>query len=165
MAASNASPPEIRIARRPITRDRMNYVFQPGKRKGRNQFVGSWKETGPREISLPFTSESLVTVLSWGAGEQQSEYTHQDIAHWCDCFNTAFITGYWTRDDEDGISPFANIVEDVYLQWELSLANTYTLEQLQSLKFSDVTLPAVWFQRWLTKARELQSSANGSEQL
>lgn len=142
----------------------MNYVFGPSKRKGRNQFVGSWKETGWREISLPFTSESLATVLSWGAGEQSSEYTHQDIAHWCDRFNTAFITDHWTRDEEVGISPFASIVEDVYLQWDLYLANTYTLEQLQSLRFSDIRLPDGWFQRWLAKVRELQSSASGTQQ-
>ena len=143
----------------------MNYVFKPGQRKGRNQFVGSWKETGWREISLPFTSESLATVLSWGAGEQPSDYAHQDIAHWCDCFNTAFITDYWTRDEETGIRPFANIVEDVYVQWELYIANAYTLEQLQSLKFSDVRLPAEWFGGWLSKVREIQSSASGLQQI
>jgi hypothetical protein len=65
----------------------MNYTFQPGKRKGRNRYVGSWTETGWRDIPLPFTRESLVTVLAWGAGEQSSTHSHQDIAHWCDRFH------------------------------------------------------------------------------
>jgi hypothetical protein len=143
----------------------MNYDFRPNKRTGRNQFVGSWKETGQREISLPFSSENLATVLCLGAGEQPSEHTHQDIAHWCDHFNFAYRTGNWNSDEQAVIRPFAKIAESVCMQWEMYLANTNSLEQLQSLNFLDVTLPTEWFQRWLTKVRELQSSASGSQQL
>jgi hypothetical protein len=133
----------------------MNLTFQSGKQRGRNRYVGLWTETGWREIALPFTSESLATVLSWGAGEQRSEHTHQDIAHWCDRFHMAFVTDHWSREDEASIRPFAGIAEDVSAQWELFLSNTYTLEQLQAVTFSTITLPVEWFQDWLRRVREL----------
>jgi hypothetical protein len=123
-----------------------------GKRKGRNRYVGSWTETGWRDISLPFTRESLVTVLSWAAGEQPSTHSHQDIAHWCDRLHTAWATDTPHRD---ALRPLVGIAEDVSVQWELYLANTYTLEQLQAFQFSTIRLPVEWFQAWLRRAREL----------
>lgn len=132
----------------------MSHTFQPGKRKGCNRYVGSWTETGWRDIPLPFTRESLVTILSWGAGEQPSTHSHQDIAHWCDRFHMAWVTDAL---DGDALGPLADIAEDVSAQWELYLANTYTLEQLQALQFSSVTLPAEWFQSWLRRVGELPS--------
>lgn len=131
----------------------MSHTFQPGKRKGRNRYVGSWTETGWRVIPLPFTHESLVTVLSWGAGEQPSTHSHQDIAHWCDRLHMAWVTDE-LRNDE-ALRPVVDIAHDVSAQWELHLANTYTLEQLQALQFSIVTLPVEWFQDWLQRVREL----------
>jgi len=58
-------------------------------------------------------------------------------------------------DDEDTLRPLVDIAEDVSAQWELFLANTYTLQQFQALQFSAVTLPIVWFQGWLRRVREL----------
>ena len=135
----------------------MNYTFQPVKRKGRNKCVGSWTETGWREIPLAFNSESLMTVLSWGTDDQHSEFTHQDIAHWCDRFHMAYVTGNWARDEESTIEPFVDVAHDVSTQWELYLENTYKLEQFQSLKFSDVKLPVKWFQDWLRKLKAATS--------
>lgn len=123
-------------------------------RKGRNRYVGSWTETGWREIPLPFTRESLTTVLAWGAGEQPSTHSHQDIANWCDRLSMAWATDTLS-DDEDTLRPLVDIAEDVSAQWELFLANTYTLQQFQALQFSAVTLPIVWFQGWLRRVREL----------
>lgn len=130
----------------------MSYTFQPGKRKGRNRYVGSWTESGWREIPLLFTRESLITVLAWGASEQPSQHSHQDIAHWCDRLHMASVTD---TPEGDALRPLADIAEDVSVQWELYLANTYTLEQLRTLQFSTVTLPVEWFQGWLRRAREL----------
>lgn len=130
----------------------MSYNFQPGKRKGRNRYIGCWEETGWREISLPFTRESLITVLAWGAGEQPSTHTHQDIARWCDLLNLMWHTD---TPEGDALKPLVDLAEDVSAQWDLHLANTYTLEQLQALQFSDINLPVEWFQDWLQKAREI----------
>ena len=131
----------------------MNYTFQPGKRKGRNRYVGSWTETGWRDIPLPFTRENLVTVLSWGAGDLPTTHSHQDIAHWCDRFHMAWVTDELRGDDT--FRPVVDIAHDVSAQWELHLANTYTLEQLQALTFSTVALPVEWFQDWLRRVRGL----------
>ena len=61
----------------------------------------------------------------------------------------AFVNGHWGREEESRIRPFADIAQDVSAQWELHLCNTYTLEQLQRLTFSTVTLTVEWFE-WLT---------------
>jgi len=65
----------------------------------------------------------------------------------------------WVTDtpERDALRPLVGVAEDVSVQWELYLANTYTLEQLQSLQFSTDTLPVEWFQGWLRRARELPS--------
>lgn len=133
----------------------MNDSFQPSQSKRRNQYVGSWTETGWKDIPLAFTPGSLLTVLSWGAAEHQPPHTHQDIAHWCDRFHMAFVTDHWSREEESRIRPFADIAEDVSAQWELYLSNTYTLEQLRKLTFSTVTLPVEWFEGWLRRVKEL----------
>lgn len=135
----------------------MKHRFQRNKWKRRNLYIGSWTETGWQEIPLPFGAESLTTVLSWGAGEQGSQYTHQDIVHWCDRFHMAFVSDHWSRAEEGAIRGFAEIAHDVSTQWELYLDNTYTLEQLKALEFSSVTLPVEWFRDWLRRVRELQS--------
>lgn len=41
------------------------------------------------------------------------------------------------------------VAKDVDAQWELFLANTYTLAGLQGLDFSTVELPFDWFETWL----------------
>ena len=101
---------------------------------------------------MPFTRESLITVLAWGAGEQPSTHTHQDIARWCDRLD---IMSSSDTPEGDALRPLVAVAEDVSAQWDLHLANTYTLEQLQALQFSDITLPVEWFQDWLQKAREI----------
>jgi hypothetical protein len=130
----------------------MNFIFQPPKQIGRNRYVGSWTETGWREIPLPFSRESLITVLSWGAGEQSSTYSHQDIARWCDRFHMAWVTE--DLADSEEVKAVVGITQDVSAQWELYLVNTYTLEQLQLIQFATVRLPNEWFQGWLRKVKE-----------
>lgn len=68
-----------------------HYEFKPSGKRGKNKYRGSWTETSPNKIDLPFTVESMETVLSWGANPNDSPYTHQDIAHWCDRFHMAMF--------------------------------------------------------------------------
>jgi hypothetical protein len=65
----------------------------------------------------------------------------------------------WATDDldDDARTPLVDIAVDVSAQWELYLANSYTLEQLQALQFATITLPGEWFQGWLRRAKELPS--------
>lgn len=51
------------------------------------------------------------------------------------------------------------IAADVDCQWDLFLANTYTLEQLRQLDFAAVRLPPEWFLDWL---RQLSSTEPGA---
>lgn len=41
------------------------------------------------------------------------------------------------------------ILADVETQWDLFLANSFTLQELQSLNFAEIRLPTEWFNEWL----------------
>jgi hypothetical protein len=45
------------------------------------------------------------------------------------------------------------LLADVDAQWDLFLANTYSLEELRIQSFEGVRLPTEWFEEWLSKAR------------
>lgn len=40
------------------------------------------------------------------------------------------------------------LLEDMSAQWDLYLANTYTIEELQKLSLQQVRLPEPWLRRW-----------------
>jgi hypothetical protein len=111
----------------------------------RNKYVGSWKESVSTAIDLPFEPESLRRVLKWGANPDQSDYTHQDIAHWCERFWNKY-TDTGAPVESERLMP---ILADVETQWDLFLANSFTLQELQSLDFATVHLPSEWFNEWL----------------
>ena len=67
----------------------------------------------------------------------------------------AFVNGHWGREEELRLRHVADIAQDVSAQWDLYLSNTYTLEQLNRITFSTVTLPVEWFEGWLRRVREL----------
>ena len=39
----------------------------------------------------------------------------------------------------------------VDMQWELYLANTYSIEELRSRSFDDEMMPVQWFHEWLNE--------------
>ncbi len=55
------------------------------------------------------------------------------------------------------IEAAADVAQEVEMQWDMYLANTYTLQQLQRLDFSQVRLPAEWFADWVARLKELVS--------
>lgn len=128
-----------------------SHTFRPGKKNGRNKFVGSWSESASRKIDLPFTVESLRSVLSEAVTPNEGEISHQDIAHWCDRFHMAMLDIETVRTMDVAI----DVAADVDAQWEMYLANTYRLEELQNLDFRQVHLPLEWFKDWL---RQLDAS-------
>ena len=140
------------------TRDRnhpgdMTFEFQPNeKRKGRNKYVGSWPETACRLIPLPFNSNSLRQILSWGTQSDSAPYSHQEIAHWCDRMHMQFLD----TDEAPELEAAIRVAADVDCQWDLFLANTYTLSQLRQLDFSVVRLPVDWFVDWLNQLNNLK---------
>jgi hypothetical protein len=111
----------------------------------RNNYSGSWREPVSTRVALPFTRASLVQLLRNGASPDASPYSHQDIAHWCE----RFWNQYAEADAPPEIERLMPVLADVETQWDLFLANTYSLSQLQSLDFAAIRLPAEWFNEWL----------------
>ncbi len=99
----------------------------------KNKYIGKWEESGWKEIKLPFTSENLKLLLEKVL--TTSEYTSQDIARWCDLY---------IMEKEKSDRGYV-IAEDISVQWDLFLTNTYSLEELKALDFSKVRFPAEWF--------------------
>jgi hypothetical protein len=44
----------------------------------------------------------------------------------------------------------------VETQWDLYLANTFTLEELRSKSFENELMPVEWFNDWLSQALKLR---------
>ena len=97
---------------------------------------------------MPFTPESAIQMLEWGANPDASPYSHKQIAEWCDRF--------WCQYRDIGVPPeiekLLPILTEVETQWDLYLANTYTYEQLRSQSFESERVPVEWFKTWLSQA-------------
>lgn len=116
-------------------------------RDRRNRYVGRWKEPECRTIDLRFNLGTLRRVLGWGQEPAEAPFTHQEIADWCRRFFLKFLD----NDVPAALEPALGVAQDVDAQWELFLANTYSLEELQQLDFSAVRLPTEWFADWLAR--------------
>jgi hypothetical protein len=123
-------------------------------RRKRNKYIGSWTETPCEKVELPFTIESLRSLLSYGAGPD-SPYTHQQIADWANRFWWECTKGSLSESSDPKLSAAAEIALDADAQWELFLVNTYSLEELQHLDFSSVRLPHDWFDKWDIQLRKI----------
>ena len=113
--------------------------------KQHNRYVGTWTEPACELIDLPWSKESLRTVLSWGATPASAPHTHQEIAHWCDRLTIAHLD----TDDPPDMEAAVRVAADVDCQWDIYLANTYSLEELKKLDFRHVQLPLEWFHEWI----------------
>jgi len=101
------------------------------------------KQSVPADV--PFTPKSVLKMLSWGANPETSPFSHKQIAEWCD----KFWCQYLDVDAEPEIERLLPILTDVETQWDLYLANTYTLEELQAKDFETEQMPKEWFNDWL----------------
>ena len=124
------------------------YEFQPdAKRSGRNRYVGSWSEPTADPILLPYTTASLRSLLEIGRNPNATDYTHQQIARWCDLFVYHFFDDPAVRDRSVEIE----VAEDVSAQWDLTIANTFTLEERRNLNYAEFRLPFEWFAGWIDR--------------
>lgn len=123
------------------------YEFRPGSKAGRNVYVGSWTETACEPIRLPFSPQTLRLLLAHGANRDDKTYTHQQIANWCDQFALRYFDDPGNRERTIDL----DVAEDVSAQWEMTLANTHSLSELQQLDFATFRLPIDWFNDWLRK--------------
>lgn len=110
--------------------------------------------TGQR-VDLPYTREAFLQVLRWGALGEASPHSHKQIAQWCD----RFWCQYLDDDAPADIEPLLPIMTNVETQWDLYLANTYSIEELCARSFEEVRLPTKWFEEWISKA---QAASNRS---
>lgn len=99
-------------------------------------------------IPIPFTRDSVLRVLNWGAHPDQSPYSHKQIAEWCDRFWCAFRE----IDAPPEIESLIPILADIDCQWDCYLANSYSIEELRSRSFEEECIPVEWFQEWLVEA-------------
>jgi hypothetical protein len=129
------------------------------KRK-RTRFVGAYTEPPAPPIDLPFSVANLRALLIEGA-RPGGRYTHQQIKGWAEQF-------WWTQAHQPFsqgaevpplVEEAADLAQDIARQWDMSLANAHTLQELQHLDFSQVRLPAewfaAWFAAWLARLNEL----------
>jgi hypothetical protein len=93
----------------------------------------------------PFTREAAIQMLSWGANPETSPYSHKQISEWCD----RFWCQYLEVDAEPEIERLLPILAEVETQWDLYLANTHSLEELQTRDFESEQMPKEWFHGWL----------------
>ena len=113
----------------------------------RNKYVGTWTEPVSHKIDLPFNIANARKVIAWGASVG-APYSHQDIAHWCERFWNIYCD---IDDVPPEIGKILPVLADVETQWDLFLANSYSLTELQSINFANIALPKEWFRKWLAK--------------
>jgi len=101
-------------------------------------------------IGLPFTRASAELLLQHGANPDATPYSHKQIAEWCDRFWCQYID----IDAEDEIEKLLPVLTDVETQWDLYLANKYSIEELHSGSFDDERMPAEWFVEWLDQIKK-----------
>ena len=101
------------------------------------------------QIPLPFSSEAVLQVLSWGASPEASPYSHKQIAEWCD----NFWCQYLDVDAPEEIERLLPILTDVETQWDLFLFNSFSLDELREKSFEETKLPVAWFDEWLAAAK------------
>lgn len=100
----------------------------------------------PFPISLPYTGESVLQVLKWGAAPTESPYSHKQIAEWCDRFWCEFID----VDAPLEIEKLLPILTDVETQWDLHSANLISSGKTKS--DDNISMPTEWFEEWLAQA-------------
>jgi hypothetical protein len=62
-------------------------------------------------------------------------------------------------DDAPAMDAAIRIAADVNCQWDLFLANSYTLDQLRQLDFTGVRLPTEWFLDWQRQLKIIEPDA------
>ncbi len=117
--------------------------------------VGAYSESPFSSINLPFTLANFRALLAEGA-RPDARYTHQQIKDWADRFWGRYTFPVDPRADvPPEIKAVAGLAQEIEAQWDMYLANTYSLQELQSLDFSSIRLPHAWFADWLAQLDQL----------
>ncbi|MBK7052358.1 MAG: hypothetical protein IPH54_17635 [Rhodoferax sp.] len=92
-----------------------------------------------------FHAEICVENACVGANPETSPYSHKQIAEWCD----RFWCQYLDVDAGTEIETLLPVLTDVETQWDLYLANTYSIEELRNSDLEKEQMPKEWFNDWL----------------
>lgn len=103
-----------------------------------------------KPIDLEYSKQSLVTLLAYGSKPDESPYTHKQIAEWSE----KFWNKYSDVDAPDDIERIMPMLAEIETQWDLYLANIYSIEEIRQGDFEAVRLPIEWFEAW---ANEVES--------
>jgi len=71
----------------------------------------------------------------------ESKYSHYQIANWCSNYVNYF-------EDFEVLPLYLTLSEEIDNQWELYLLNSFSQEELVSIKINEITMPISWFQEW-----------------
>lgn len=110
----------------------------------RNKYIGKYTETVFEVIEDDFTYSNLFQFLN-EIIEDRFKYAQKDFVDWC-------VRGwckYMDVDIEDkSLEKTIKIFADVDCQWDLYLANTYSLSELQNMNYYEVKLPKEFYENW-----------------
>jgi len=104
--------------------------------------------TGITPIEIEYNKENLLTLLAYGEMPDESPYSHKQLAEWC----KRFWNQYCEVDAPQEIEDIMPVLADVETQWDLYLANTYSIEELRESNLESVKLPVEWFKNWAAEA-------------
>lgn len=97
-------------------------------------------------IQLPFNVSSFLKVLEEGTKGSLSHYAHAHIIDWTDRFGR-HLSGYMTTNTQ--LAEIQKVADDLVVQWELYIAATYTIEQMQQFDQAHLLLPSYHFEAGL----------------
>lgn len=80
------------------------------------------------------------------------------LANWCSDYLSLH------HNEEIELDPKLYVIlNDIDAQWELYVANTYPIEELDNMDFSKVRLPIDWCYKWLEQLDEVEEmTQNGA---
>ncbi|WP_409276180.1 hypothetical protein V1499_11360 [Neobacillus sp. SCS-31] len=101
-------------------------------------------------INLPYIYENLILLLTQ-ISKGKNNFSEYDFAQWCDNFTMIFEDDEVSKNTEHALL----IARDIECQWDLFLADTYSIEELQKMDLTKVKLPLEWYERWLEELHEV----------
>ena len=116
-------------------------------RKDPDKCLGRWDETPFEELTLPWEIKSFRSLLKIGS-TTEPEYTHQQIVDWSARFWWEVMEGSMSENVDEALKAAADIAQDIEVQWDLFLVESYSLKELQTMNYGSVCLPKEWFEEW-----------------
>lgn len=97
-------------------------------------------------IQLPMEVDSFIKLLQEGTKGSLSHYAHAHIIDWSDRF-AKHLAGFAIANSR--FAALQQVADDLVVQWELFIAATYTLEQMQQFDQAHLLLPSYHFEAGL----------------